>query len=31
MAKQLLLEAQRIQPKVDINPDIDGVQNNPEK
>jgi tetratricopeptide (TPR) repeat protein len=24
-------EAQRIQPKGDINPDIDGVQNNPEK
>ncbi|GAX40207.1 WD-40 repeat-containing protein [Tolypothrix sp. NIES-4075] len=26
-----LKQAQRIQPKVDINPDIDGVQNNPEK
>ncbi|MBW4447826.1 MAG: hypothetical protein KME38_13390 [Spirirestis rafaelensis WJT71-NPBG6] len=24
-------EAQKVQPKVDINPDIDGVQNNPEK
>ncbi|MBW4477357.1 MAG: hypothetical protein KME54_10865 [Tolypothrix brevis GSE-NOS-MK-07-07A] len=26
-----LKQAQRIQPKIDINPDIDGVQNNPEK
>ena len=26
-----LKQAQRIQPKVDINPDIEGVQNNPEK